>query len=311
MLIARGMALINDSLEEQANGLLRSCLQNYHALYGMGSMTISIYDTAWISMISKRTGDHQQWLFPESFHFILNHQDPSGGWCTELTEIDGILSTMAALLALRKHIESPLQLEKKTIDDASGKIPQAISFLQKTLHKWDVPGTNHVGFELLVPAMLEMLDQEGISFDFAGRRQLLQVRDEKLAKFKIEMLYSKIPNPAIHSLEAFIGKLDFDRMCHHKSFGSMMASPASTAAFLMQASKWDDESEAYIRHVLSAAEDGTRGGVPSAFPTSLFELTWVIGPSTTPPSAVTDLWKGCHESVPKWLLGGQPRCRFA
>ncbi|KAL9034313.1 MAG: hypothetical protein Q9214_007099 [Letrouitia sp. 1 TL-2023] len=56
-----------------------------------------------------------------------------------------------------------------------------------------------------------MLEQEGIFFDFAGREQLLNVRAKKLSKFKIEMLYSKMQNPALHSLEAFIGKIDFDR----------------------------------------------------------------------------------------------------
>ncbi|KAL9610459.1 MAG: hypothetical protein Q9167_004832 [Letrouitia subvulpina] len=270
------MAPFPDSLEGQASQVLRTCVRNYHNVYGTGSMSLSVYDTAWVSMISKSINGETHWLFPLSFQYVLDQQESSGGWSTGLSDIDGILNTSAALLSLRKHIATPYQLDPEVVETVLARLPKAISSLRESFRNWDISSTNHVGFELLVPALLEMLEQEGIFFDFAGREQLLNVRAKKLSKFKIDMLYSKMQNPALHSLEAFIGKLDFDRVSHHKAFGSMMASPSSTAAYMMHCSTWDDESESYIRHVLSAGQGNGSGGVPSAFPTSLFELTWVV-----------------------------------
>lgn len=75
--------------------------------FNLGSATVSIYDTAWVSMIIRPivSGDDEiQWLFPESFSFILDTQLPNGGWGSYLSIDDGILNTMAAMLAiLRRH----------------------------------------------------------------------------------------------------------------------------------------------------------------------------------------------------------------
>ncbi|OTB18376.1 hypothetical protein K445DRAFT_309112 [Daldinia sp. EC12] len=56
----------------------------------------------------------------------------------------------------------------------------------------------------------------------------------------------------------------------------MMASPASTAAYLMNSSSWDDEAETYLRTVLHRPNNLDRGSVPCAWPTSIFEVSWVI-----------------------------------
>jgi chaperone required for assembly of F1-ATPase len=49
-----------------------------------------------------------------------------------------------------------------------------------------------------------------------------------------------------HSLEAFVGTLDYDQVKNHKMpNGSMLVSPSSTAAYLMNTTEWDDKAEAY------------------------------------------------------------------
>ncbi|KAL2015847.1 hypothetical protein VTK56DRAFT_4694 [Thermocarpiscus australiensis] len=78
---------------------------------------------------------------------------------------------------------------------------------------------------------------------------------------------------AVHSLEAFTDKIDFDKVAHHKVNGSMMGSPSSTAAYLMNASHWDKEAEAYLRHVIKAGTGQGNGGLPSAYPFTYFEYT--------------------------------------
>ena len=56
-----------------------------------------------------------------------------------------------------------------------------------------------------------------------------------------------------------------------------MASPASTAAFLMQSSVWNIDAESYLRNVIHNGSGKGNGGVPSVFPMPIFEITWVRG----------------------------------
>jgi hypothetical protein len=98
----------------------------------------------------------------------------------------------------------------------------------------------------------------------------------KLAQLR-PILTSPVQTTLIHTLEAFVGTLDFDQVKHHKMpNGSMLGSPSSTAAYLMNCSTWDDEAETYLRIVFEHhAYIGNRGGFPSAFPSTLFEISWV------------------------------------
>ncbi|KAL8799889.1 MAG: hypothetical protein Q9182_005546 [Xanthomendoza sp. 2 TL-2023] len=101
------------------------------------------------------------------------------------------------------------------------------------------------------------------------------MRDSKMTRFHPSIIYSATQTTLLHSLEALIGLIDFDRINHHKINGSMMASPSSTAAYLIYATAWDSDSEDYLRHVLSASEGAGEGGVPSALH---FEIIWNLSP---------------------------------
>jgi hypothetical protein len=141
--------------------------------------------------------------------------------------------------------------------------------------KWDIGATQHVGFEILVPTLLELLDGYGESFTFKSRQTLFDIRAMKLARIYLKLLYSKQKTSALYSFEAFVGKIDFDKVGHHKVLGSMMGSPSATAACLIYSSKWDSKSEDYLRHVLQFGSGSGNGRVPSAFPSHLFEICWV------------------------------------
>ncbi|KAF2820523.1 hypothetical protein CC86DRAFT_237655, partial [Ophiobolus disseminans] len=54
-----------------------------------------------------------------------------------------------------------------------------------------------------------------------------------LAKLDPSLLYGPVQTTALHSLEAFIGKIDFTKLRHRKVKRSMLGSPSSTAAYLM------------------------------------------------------------------------------
>lgn len=181
---------------------------------------------------------------------------------------------MAALLALKRHYKIAANQGEFETDNLEGHINRAKVGLQMSLGAWDVESTMHVGFEFLIPAMLEMLSSEGLSFKFPGSSTLAALNGAKLSKFKPELLFQR-STPFMHSLEAFIGKIDFDRVKPHRISGSMLASPASTAAHLMCASNWDYEAAEYLRRVLQRPGGDGSGGVPSFFPSPIFETTWV------------------------------------
>ena len=245
------------------------------------------------------------WLFPECFQYILDTQSLgpetgcyAGGWPSYARLVDGIINTMAALLALLKHYRA-----KDTLRDATlpaniwMRIENARDSLQAQLQDWDVQSSDRVDFEILIPALLAMLEsgsQHGespghrtrpaqsnfsFSFSFQGRAALMALHDAKMAKFQPEWLYGKQQITALSSLEAFIGRIDFNKVRHHLTDeGSMLASPSSTSAYLMNCSTWDDRAADYLRMVVTESAGRGSGSVPCAFPTTNLEIAWVRYP---------------------------------
>ena len=260
-------------LDDRAHALVERLLKGCTD-HNLGSATVAIYDTAWVSMVSRFEFGRRHWLFPECFLFLLNTQLPNGGWESYANPEDGLLNTLAALLAMKKHSNTSNQEESVDVPDLERRMLMATNYIRESLQIWDVDATVHVGFEVLVPALLSMLENERVTFNFPGKQSLENLNAEKLEKFNPEILYTS-PNSLLHSLEAFIGRIEYDKLAHFKTFGSMMGSPASTAAYLMECSTWDDEAELYLRKVIHEGAGKGEGGSPSVFPMPIFEVTWV------------------------------------
>ena len=262
---------INDKAAALIGQLAAGCTQTA----GLSSLSSTIYDTAWVAMVSKKVHGETRWLFPECFQYLLAHQMDDGGWKSYASEVDGILNTMAALLALKVHADATQYLDNPLTTDIEIRISKGSTALQKMLDKWDVDECMHVGFEVLVPALLQLLQNRGFSFTILKDESLMSLNHKRIGNFDPRILYGKDCTTLIHSLEAFSDKIDYDRLSHHKVGGSMMGSPASTAAYLINISSWDEEAERYLSAVVSAIKDKEHGGVPSAFPTTTFMLCWV------------------------------------
>lgn len=269
----------SDQLARDAITLLKQAWAGHDEQYGAGFMSCAVYDTAWVSLVVKEVDGEKQWLFPESFSYLIQTQSDDGSWtaATPVSQIDGILNTAASLLSLQRHRTQPLNTASHVLAGIEDRIQRAGSSLALQLQDWNVAETAHVGFEMIVPALLDLLRAEDASAvsSFAGEKVLRQIYDAKMMRFKPEILYGNKPLTALHSLEAFTTMVDFDRLAQHKAGGSMMASPSSTAAYLMNTSSWDDEAEAYLRNVLRRGAGRGSGAVPSAFPSMYFEYTWV------------------------------------
>ncbi|KAI0509178.1 hypothetical protein F5B22DRAFT_638190 [Xylaria bambusicola] len=240
----------------------------------IGSFSPAVYDTAWLARISTRDGE-PRWLFPQCFQYLLKTQDESGGWLIAGSETNNILNTMAAIMALRDHeVRSDIS-PCPVVPDLSARIMRAKKYLERILGEWDVSATTQVGFEILVPSMLESLEKAGLPLNFTGQEILMAMHQQKMSSVQLDVIYTNHKTTLLHSLEAFVGKIDFSRVSHHiDEHGSMMASPAATAAYLMHCTNWDKAAEQYLRHVVMYGSGKGTGGVPSAFPTSIFETSW-------------------------------------
>jgi hypothetical protein len=267
--------------DDRINKLLGNMLSNYDESYGIGSMSCNVYDTAWVASIQRTVAGKTQWLFPSSYVFILDSQLEDGGWpahpnSVDVDDVDGILSTMAAIFCLQEHASKPLQLGSLNIELLS-KILKGVKRLSMLLNQWKVDECDSVGYEVLVPSLLELLEARGLSFNFPGRAELFFIRNQKLKKIRPELLCEGRHFALLHSLEAFHnwGEFDVDKVAHHKIDGSIMASPSATASYLMRCSAWDEEAEAYLRLVISNGHGKNSGGVSSAYPSTNFELIQV------------------------------------
>ncbi|KAF7375139.1 Ent-kaurene synthase [Mycena sanguinolenta] len=246
-------------LNDEADNLLATLISHYDPSSGLGHMSPSIYDTAWVSMITKA----DEWLFPAAFQYLLDHQHQSGGWESS-SETDSISNTLSALLSMKLY-----SYKDATLSD---RLQMAQSYLATRLDVWDISAVERVGFEITVPTLLSLLSEQGIDFSFPGRFQLMELNSAKLSALTPQAIYG-LRTAILHSLEGLIGHIDFAKLAHHKRNGSFMASPGSTAAYLMYGPVWDDECEAYLREVLS---HGGNGSVSCAWPTTFFELSWIV-----------------------------------
>ncbi|KAK1561739.1 ent-kaurene synthase [Colletotrichum navitas] len=270
-----------DSLSCQAASLTQHLLADYSDQHGAGFMSCTVYDTAWVSLVKRQAADGGQplWVFPECFQYVLDTQRDDGGWDAYNSDIDGILNTAASLLALQRHAESADSSSSSSSSssaDLGRRIERATAALQNRLAAWDVSQTSHVGFEIIVPTLLRLLGQGGLEFEFEGKHALMEIHAAKMSRFRPEILYGKMKLTALHSLEAFMGMIDYEKVAHHKLGGGFMASPSSTAAYLigLPPTSWDPEAEDYLREVLRRSPGN--GCVPSAFPSTNFEFSWVL-----------------------------------
>lgn len=265
-----------DSLlvNEKAAALVEQLAEGCTKAAGFSSFSTAVYDTAWVAMVTKKFDGKTKWLYPECFQFLLANQTDEGGWKSYASEVDGILNTMAALLALEMHADAPQHQGCPLPEDIQTRISSGSTALQGMLDHWDVEACIHVGFEILAPSLLQLLQEKRLSFNIPGEEALMALNHRRLANVDSQVLYQKTCTILTHSLEAFIGRIDFDRVSHHSVGGSMMGSPASTAAYLMHSSRWDNEAERYLSIVYASIRGKEHGGVPSAFPATIFMSSW-------------------------------------
>ncbi|KAF2183913.1 Ent-kaurene synthase [Zopfia rhizophila CBS 207.26] len=266
-----------ESLKPEASLLIEQLATKIKHGRPSSSMSTSTYDTAWVSMVAKSESNGKRWLFPESFQVILDTQQLDGSW-SGASELDTILNTMAALLSILMHnSESDIAGGFGIPSDITARTSRAATWLHSRMRKFKISDcTDNVAFEILLLNLLKRLEVYGMSFPVPGLSEIFKMSEKKFQKLNLEAIYAGQKSTVLHSLEALIGRADFDRLRGQLVHGSMMGSPSSTAAYLMCVSEWDFEAEDYLRRVFEDGEGKGTGAFPSAFPTEIFETSWVV-----------------------------------
>lgn len=248
-------------------------------IMNFSSFSPSLYDTAWLSMVPTKN-DQGARLSPQCLDIVLETQQIDGTWPSYASPVDGILVSLASLLAIATHHARTSATSEERLA-LTNRVHRGSKGLQKLLQSWNVQKAVHVGFEVLVISLMRQLESFAIHIDFPGLPELTRLYSEKMEKFSPELLYGLKQTTLLHSVEAFVGAVDFGRIAHHCSDElGIFGSPAATAAYLIHSPVWDQRAEKYLGKVVAAY--GSTGLIPSAFPTPLFEASWAISSILSP-----------------------------
>jgi hypothetical protein len=81
-----GHTTIDSTTYPEVDCFVQNLLDTYDYRYGVGTMTGSVYDTAWVAIVCKTVSGIPQYLFPSSFMAILQAQLPDGSWTGHFDE---------------------------------------------------------------------------------------------------------------------------------------------------------------------------------------------------------------------------------
>ncbi|MEW5958431.1 MAG: hypothetical protein AB1801_11940 [Chloroflexota bacterium] len=215
----------------------------------------SAYDTAWLA-----------WLFPEAKDWIINTQHPDGSWGAEIEYYhDRVIATLAAVNAIAATSENSHELKQ---------VERGIQYLEKAIPRLPDDVYETVGFELLLPSLVEIGQNLGLKYERIV--QLIQPElpkyHQKLALIPPAMLYSRrttIP----YSLE-FIGfnNLDHAAIANLRAPNGGIHSSPSATAFVEVATNGSAGGQRYLRHIL----DSYNNTAPTLVPFETFEIVWSL-----------------------------------
>ncbi len=218
---------------------------------GGGKMSPSVYDTAQVLRLATADErDHQvvEWL--------LEQQQPDGGWGNPAVPRARDLPTLAAILALYSD-------KRKQVRDAA---LNGIGFLHRQAHYWvgALPDDLPVGVELLLPRLLEDALKANIDIPCEPYAELFALGRKRQAMIKRITLRAGTAH--VHSWEGIDAPTDQDVL---DGSGSVGHSPAATAAWLNATQDRPDlaESRWIAQSYLEQAYTVTGSSIPGLYPT--------------------------------------------
>ena len=231
-----------------------------------GVMAPTVYETAWLGRIPSEV-DVNTPAYPPILGWLKENQHPDGSWGGEIEFIhDRIISTLAATLALLEWRGSSYWKE----DTDPIIVERGLRYVSTNAEKLEKEEP-FVGFEVLVPALLESLDERGFKLTSSALNQYKSIREKKLSLIPPEAIYSKASS-VCYSLEFLGDDLDIKKVSNlQEENGSVAYSPGATAYLL---TKCPDNTAArrYIERVIEDYD----GKSPIIYPFDMTEIAWCI-----------------------------------
>jgi halimadienyl-diphosphate synthase len=217
------------------------------------------YDTAWLAGLSAPE-DRRSSRFPSTLRWLADNQHGDGSWGSSVRyEHDRVLCTLAALAPLAefgRRGEDRLAVERGT------------RYLWQHGHLIGREPVELVGFELLLPALVERARNAGV----AVPPHLDIYAKERTAKLKLlpkDMLYSPRAT-VVHSLEFLGDTADLNGLkAAQGANGAIGNSPAATAFFLQ-----NQESPSAVSYLEACLGHAGGATAPVLHPCETFELLW-------------------------------------
>ena len=217
------------------------------------------YDTAWLASLHD-PNDPASPRYPMALQWLVENQHADGSWGGAVRyQHDRVICTLAALTALCSQ-------GRREIDRVA--IEEGTRYLWRHGHLLKSEPVELVGFELLLPALVQRAQDAGVNVP----PHLDVYKEQRLAKLQLippQLLYSP-RTTAVHSLEFLGEQVDWDRLPDARGTnGSIGNSPAATAVYLSHTE--DAAAAAYLDACLEHAGGAT---VPVLHPCETFELLW-------------------------------------
>lgn len=220
----------------------------------------SIYDTAQVIRLAPPSSGVLQ-----TIHWLVEQQQPDGGWGDPAVPFARDVPTLAAILALRMYAMSP---QDHSIVQAG------VAFLRRHIHIWEgsLPDELPVGIELLLPRLLDEAAAAGLIIPrepYASLIALGRQRRRMIASVPI-----RAGTTPAHAWEGWGEIADTNLLDHYGGIGH---SPAATAAWLRATSGRNDLAAArhaahrYLEQAAKATGVAIPGVVPTAWPITRFE----------------------------------------
>jgi len=225
-------------------------------------MSNSAYDTAWVARVPQN-GTHSRSAFPEAMEWLRRNQYPDGSWGGSIRYYhDRTISTLAAIVALA-------ELGNGNGDRAA--VGRGENYIHRNIQYLHHDPCETVGFELIVPTLLEKAQQLGLNLPYTRCARYYRIREEKLSRIPRQLIHSRRVTTT-HSLEFMGDSLDVDRAADmQEENGSFGNSPSATAYVLTE----HTDNPAARRYLTETIRIGEGAAVP-AHPVEIFNKSWVL-----------------------------------
>ncbi|QIN78598.1 hypothetical protein GBA65_08765 [Rubrobacter marinus] len=226
-------------------------------------MQSTIYDTCWAARLTTEDGGM---AYPHLLPWILDRQQADGSWGSRVPYThDRLLSTLVVVVLLARFGHRR--------DDQARRIAGQ-RYIWRHTDKLEQDTYRTIGFELILPNLLEEGRELGLDLPYTQLGHYEDEREKKLSLLPRERLFDTWTT-ALHSLEAFAGRIDVEGAGKLlQEDGSMAASPSATACFLSQTRDWRERhprSTTYLEDLLARG-----GGLPPVSPHDIFMRAWIL-----------------------------------